>query len=196
MALPPPSVLSDLPTEEIGHVLALLFEPSPALVALLSSDIKSSNFPSYDTLITHASSRMTALVPESTDAPSATLDAILGSHPRLGAPKSEHLSAASRAEQAQLQSASSDEARKQAEALASLNAEYEAKFPGLRYVVFVNGRPRPEVMDDMRARIARGDPLMERMDAIAAMCDIAKDRVDKMGVASSVTEWGRAPPIA
>ena len=31
-----------------------------------------------------------------------------------------------------------------------LNAAYEKTFPGLRYVVFVNGRSRHEIMDNMQ----------------------------------------------
>ena len=34
--------------------------------------------------------------------------------------------------------------------LARLNEAYEAKFPGLRFVVFVNGRGRGEIMAIMR----------------------------------------------
>jgi hypothetical protein len=32
--------------------------------------------------------------------------------------------------------------------------------------VFVNGRPRPAIMEDMRRRIARGDIKQERAEAI------------------------------
>jgi 2-oxo-4-hydroxy-4-carboxy--5-ureidoimidazoline (OHCU) decarboxylase len=38
--------------------------------------------------------------------------------------------------------------------LARLNAEYEAKF-GFRFVVFVNGRPRREIVPVLRARLER-----------------------------------------
>lgn len=57
---------------------------------------------------------------------------ILGSHPRLGrAPANpEHLSELSKKEQAQL----NEGAEEQAEKLRALNAEYEGKFPGLRFV--------------------------------------------------------------
>jgi 2-oxo-4-hydroxy-4-carboxy--5-ureidoimidazoline (OHCU) decarboxylase len=57
---------------------------------------------------------------------------ILGSHPRLGrAPANpEHLSELSKKEQAQL----NEGAEEQAEKLRALNAEYEEKFPGLRFV--------------------------------------------------------------
>lgn len=80
---------------------------------------------------------------------------ILGSHPRLGrAPANpEHLSELSKNEQAQLNTG----AEEQAEKLRALNAEYEARFPGLRFVTFVNGRTRDVIMVEMRRRIDRGD---------------------------------------
>src|SRR5690606_9558018 len=81
---------------------------------------------------------------------------ILGSHPRLGEKKLD--SAQSAAEQAQLRTA--------AEQLAALNAEYEAQFPGLRYVVFVDGREKSVIMTDMRRRIARGDIRLEEREGI------------------------------
>lgn len=102
------------------------------------------------------------------------LHGILGSHPRLGAKKVE--SAQSQAEQAQLNQGGAEEAEK----LKALNDEYEQKFPGLRYVVFVNGRSRPVVMEDMRWRIDRGDAKEEEQEAIRAMVDIALDRAKKL----------------
>lgn len=50
--------------------------------------------------------------------------------------------------------------------MATLNEAYEAKFPGLRFVVFVNGRGRGEIMAIMRERIERGDWEAERDGAI------------------------------
>ncbi|KAI5840212.1 hypothetical protein DFP73DRAFT_482983, partial [Morchella snyderi] len=46
--------------------------------------------------------------------------------------------------------------------------------------VFVNGRSRAVIMEDMERRIARGDIETEKTEAINAMCDIARDRVDKL----------------
>ncbi|RBR14392.1 hypothetical protein FVER53590_08994 [Fusarium verticillioides] len=94
------------------------------------------------------------------------------SPPRTRAKKVD--SAQSSAEQANLQG--------QGEELAKLNKEYEEKFPGLRYVVFVNGRGRPEIMENMKARISRGDFSKEVDEALQAMCDIANDRASKLGV--------------
>jgi 2-oxo-4-hydroxy-4-carboxy--5-ureidoimidazoline (OHCU) decarboxylase len=67
-------------------------------------------------------------------------------------------SAQSAAEQANLQG--------EGEQLAELNREYEERFPGLRFVVFVNGRGRPEIMNDMRGRIDRGDFAKEVDEAL------------------------------
>lgn len=95
------------------------------------------------------------------------LDSILAAHPRLGEKKVD--SALSRAEQAAMAAASASQdgvSKAEAEELARLNNEYEATFPGLRYVVFVAGRPRGVIMEDMRARIRRGDGEIERTDAI------------------------------
>jgi OHCU decarboxylase len=117
------------------------------------------------------------------------------------------------------------DAETEARELERLNAEYEAAFPDLRYVyvclpatrallslrkscllmgvlcrVFVNGRSRAVIFEDMRARIARGDVGAERLEAIQvgaalrnddglrfgelisfqAMCDIASDRALKL----------------
>ncbi|RYC56819.1 hypothetical protein CHU98_g9390 [Xylaria longipes] len=73
--------------------------------------------------------------------------------------------AQSRAEQAQLNTATGDGVD-ETERLAALNREYEARFPGLRYVVFVNGRGRDVIMDDMRRRIDRGDIRVEEREGI------------------------------
>jgi hypothetical protein len=34
------------------------------------------------------------------------------------------------------------------------------------YSIFVNGRGRPEIMENMRSRIARGNIMLERQEAI------------------------------
>ncbi|KAH5262865.1 hypothetical protein HBI71_098840 [Parastagonospora nodorum] len=168
-SLPPISTLSHSPDTTITQTLDLLFEPSPALHALTLPVLRSTTFPSYDVLITAIGAQLTALI--STD--TQKLDEILGSHPRLGAKKVD--SEQSRKEQAQLQGG-----EEEGKALEGLNAEYEEKFPGLRYVVFVNARPRPVIMQNMRERIDRGDIEAERTEAIQAMCAIATDRAGKL----------------
>ena len=98
---------------------------------------------------------------------------ILSAHPRLGAKKVE--SAQSQAEQRSLGG------KEERETLERLNEEYEEQFPGLRYVVFVNGRSRDEIMEDMRRRIDSGTQEGEVRAASDAMCDIAVDRAAKLG---------------
>lgn len=135
--------------------------------------IRSTTFPDYPTLIAAINAQLSALASSKDAEKIKILDEILGSHPRLGEKKVD--SEQSRKEQAQLQGSGEE-----AEKLRGLNAEYEEKFPGLRYVVFVNGRPRPVIMENMRERIDRGDINLERQEAIQAMCDIAGDRAGKL----------------
>ncbi|KAK7935042.1 hypothetical protein PG985_000537 [Apiospora marii] len=196
-SLPPIASLSTAPIKTQLAVLDTLFEPSTELHTLVlptlrpkrgsaaatSEPTPESPFASYASLIRHVGSLMTSLTSQSSpsSSPSAQqqkkLHGILGSHPRLGAKKVE--SAQSQAEQAQLNQGGAEEAEK----LKALNDEYEQKFPGLRYVVFVNGRSRPVVMEDMRRRIDRGDPKEEEQEAIRAMVDIALDRATKLETA-------------
>jgi len=46
--------------------------------------------------------------------------------------------------------------------------------------VFVNGRGRDVIMQDIRRRIERGDINLEIEETIKAMCDIAMDRARKL----------------
>ncbi|OAG03186.1 uncharacterized protein CC84DRAFT_1097862 [Paraphaeosphaeria sporulosa] len=172
--LPPVSTLSHLPEDELTQVLDLLFEPSPPLHALSLPVLKSTVFPTYDILIVAVKAQLSALAKSDDPKDIEKLSEILCSHPRLGEKKVE--SEQSRAEQAQLHTGAEEEK----EQLAALNKEYEEKFPGLRYVVFVNGRSRPAIMMNMRTRIVRGDIKAERQEAIQAMCDIAADRASKL----------------
>lgn len=113
---------------------------------------------------------------------------ILGAHPRLGEKRVETLSVHSRGEQASLGSADAGEGgdgagsgpTEEAEELKRLNEEYEKTFPGMRYVVFVAGRSRAVIMEDMRKRIARADIEEEKLEAITAMAEIALDRAKKL----------------
>jgi 2-oxo-4-hydroxy-4-carboxy--5-ureidoimidazoline (OHCU) decarboxylase len=58
--------------------------------------------------------------------------------------------------------------------LAHLNASYEARF-GFRFVVFVNGRPKAEILDVLRERIGRTQD--EELDTgCRELVAIARDR--------------------
>lgn len=201
-SLPQISTLPHSPDSTLTSVLDLLFEPSPPLHTLTLPVLRSTPFPSYDTLIAAIRAQLDALA---ASGDTATLSEILCSHPRLGEKKVD--SEQSRAEQAQLQGG-----KEEGEMLRKLNEEYEGRFPGLRYVyvspflfllaldstssyldasiipipshpnpdirndtthpiltppsVFVNARPRPLIMENMRQRIDRGDIAAERREAI------------------------------
>ncbi|KAJ0425484.1 Oxo-4-hydroxy-4-carboxy-5-ureidoimidazoline decarboxylase [Aspergillus carlsbadensis] len=179
-SLPPSSTIKDLPQEQQYRTLDTLFESSSELHTLMAPVLTGQSFSSYPSLIDAVGDRMSALSAANSPTDRDILMGILGSHPRLGQPKTvapEHLSELSKKEQSQLSTGAED----QAEKLRLLNAEYEEKFPGLRFVTFVNGRSRDDIMEEMRARIDRRDGDREVEETIQAMCDIAKDRARKLG---------------
>lgn len=186
--LPDVTTLSSLPESTIITVLDLLFEPSKDLHTLALPTLRSITFANYPELIDTIREQLLAIADnfDSDSRACQPLLSVLGSHPRLGEKKVE--SAQSAAEQAQLNRGPEGEA----ERLAALNKEYEDKFPGLRYVVFVNGRSRDVIMEDMRKRIDRADFLAEEKEAINAMADIAKDRAGKLKKESDESTVGHS----
>lgn len=91
---------------------------------------------------------------------------ILDAHPAIGQRKG--VSARSAAEQG------SDEDPVVLAELARLNAAYEARH-GFRFVVFVNRRPKVEILDVLRSRIDR--PTDEELEtALGQLVAIAEDR--------------------
>lgn len=132
MDLPALPSLPSLPQEAQLRVLDTLFEPSPELHQLMLPLLANQTFNYYASLIDAVGGRMSALSAANSPTDRNVLFGILGSHPRLGRPAAnpEHLSELSKKEQAQLQTG----AEEQAEKLRELNAEYEERFPGLRFV--------------------------------------------------------------
>ncbi|KAK8209504.1 Oxo-4-hydroxy-4-carboxy-5-ureidoimidazoline decarboxylase [Phyllosticta capitalensis] len=184
-ALPPPSTLTDPSTtpSTITDALDLLFEPSPTLHALAVPIIKDAPAPfdTYADLIAAVEARLKALAAAGQ---TEQLDSILGSHPRLGEKKVD--SALSRKEQAAMGQGGQDGQQPQDNSIdfAALNAMYEQKFPGLRFVTFVNARPRDVIAVELSERVQRGDIAAERIAAIEAMCAIANDRARKLASSS------------
>ncbi|CZS89985.1 uncharacterized protein RAG0_01138 [Rhynchosporium agropyri] len=172
--LPSVSSIPSLSTTDRAAILDTLFEPCSALRTLSVQLLQSQTFSSYNDLIASIGVQLTDLAESPSTSDTELLDKILRAHPRLGAQKVN--SAQSQAEQAQLNAGGQDEATR----LKELNEEYERAFPGLIYVVFVNGRSRTVVMENMRTRIDRGDIKLERAEAIKAMCDIAANRASKL----------------
>jgi 2-oxo-4-hydroxy-4-carboxy--5-ureidoimidazoline (OHCU) decarboxylase len=90
---------------------------------------------------------------------------VLNAHPAIGAKK---LSARSAAEQGV------DADREVLAELERLNREYEQRH-GFRFVVFVNRRPKAEVLEVLRSRI--GNPTEQELEtALGDLVAIAQDR--------------------
>jgi 2-oxo-4-hydroxy-4-carboxy--5-ureidoimidazoline (OHCU) decarboxylase len=139
----------DLPRQLTGDELAELFEGRTRFVELLAHE--------PDPLV-----RARTLVHELSPAEKKE---VLDAHPAIGA---KNLSVRSAAEQG------ADVAPEVLEELLRLNADYEARH-GFRFVVFVNRRPKTEILDVLRSRIDR--PTEEELEtALGELVAIAEDR--------------------
>jgi 2-oxo-4-hydroxy-4-carboxy--5-ureidoimidazoline (OHCU) decarboxylase len=139
----------ELPRQLSVDELAELFEGRTAFVERLAE---------LDDPLRRAEVAMQDLTPEQ------KVDA-LNAHPAIGARK---LSARSAAEQG----ADADQAV--LSELERLNREYEERH-GFRFVVFVNQRPKAEVLEVLRSRI--DNPTKRELDtALGELVEIARDR--------------------
>lgn len=186
--LPDVTSLATLSDAELTAILDLLFEPNNDLHTLALPTLRAITFASYPELVDTIRDQLLVIAQSVHADPTARkpLHSILGSHPRLGEKKVH--SSQSAAEQAQLQSGAEEEA----ERLAALNREYEAKFPGLRYVVFVNGRGRDVIMEDMRRRIDRADLAEEEKEAIV-VSRITAPAMSTRALTASHRPWRTSP---
>jgi len=140
----------DLPRQLTREELSELFEGDTALVRRLAET---------DDPLANAHEVIAGLTDEE------KLEA-LNAHPAIGQRKG--LSARSAAEQG------ADVDPAVLEELSRLNQEYEAKF-GFRFVVFVNRRPKAEILEVLRNRISR--TRNEELDtAVGELVAIAEDR--------------------
>ena len=98
--------------------------------------------------------------------PGAEKRELLDAHPAIG--QRAGLSARSAAEQG------TDDDPELLSALARLNAEYEARH-GFRFVVFVNGRPKSEILRVLETRL--DNPTAQELEtALSELVAIAEDR--------------------
>jgi 2-oxo-4-hydroxy-4-carboxy--5-ureidoimidazoline (OHCU) decarboxylase len=142
--------MRDLPRQLSADELAGLFEGRTRFVELLATE--------EDPLL-----RARSLVHELTPAEKRE---VLDAHPAIGQRKG--LSKRSAAEQG------SDGDPEVLAELARLNAEYEARH-GFRFVVFVNRRPKEEILEVLRTRIGRSTD-DEFETALRELVWIAEDR--------------------
>lgn len=133
-----------------AQAFATLFEPSSALFDLLVPSViaittnPESSIPkrTYNALIDIAINELDGW-------PHGQQATFLGGHPRIGEIKG--LSALSASEQAAHATPPEVLAR-----LSELNEEYERRFPGLRYITFVNGRSRKTIAVEMEEKLEIG----------------------------------------
>jgi OHCU decarboxylase len=157
--------LNAVPREAFAEALRPLFEAAAPLARSLYA---ARPFRSYSDLIDTAESVTRSMS-------FADQVAVLSAHPRIGADPAT-LSAASYREQGySAESAlNSGEPTSVYAQLAELNAEYEQRF-GLRFVVFVNGRSKAEIVEVLRSRL-RNSPEDELQTGLRAMFQIARAR--------------------
>ncbi len=138
--------------------VARVFERAPGLVEELSAEAP---FATAEAFLTRARTLLDAM---------NVVDriAVLNAHPRIGADPAS-LSADSRREQA------ARDDRDAGPELAQLNDEYERRF-GFRFVVFVAGRPRSQIVPVLRERLRRTRH-EELATAVDEVMRIARDRM-------------------
>lgn len=184
MTLPGIASFVSSPLDDQVKVLDTLFEHSDSLVwfTLRNKEFMSQKWGNYLEFIDAVRLRLVKLCKDTEQEGISSrgtdhLVNIIASHPRLGEPKKQ-LSIHSLNEQRNL-GGQSDSAEVQ-EKLRLLNKEYENAYEGLRFVVFVNGRTRSEIIQVMQRRISSGNTwYQEACIAINEMCDIAEDRAKK-----------------
>jgi len=209
MTAPPPVQLpsldeihksaSDGGLEALKKVVSTLFEHSPVLDEHLIPNLvsPSSAFTSYTDLIDRSAAIIRSWPPH-------LQSAFISGHPRIGEQNPNQLSALSALEQARYATPPWV-----IERLGWLNGVYEGRYEGLRYVTFVNGRTRKEVMEEMesvlgvekaqgpewkeeraessssgtvKVEVGGEEWLRELGRAVGEVILIAKDRVRKLGL--------------
>lgn len=185
MGLPSFTEFKTLSLEEQVKIFDVLFEHTDSLIDLtLAKDSTSFNISllnSYDELIELVRKKLLTLI-RNDDQYKSELSNIIAAHPKLGVPREVQgaISELSKLEQSNLNDTKSNTVEIK-NALIRLNEEYEKKYEGLRFVCFVNGRDRHEIIGEMEEILKMDNPWnQEASRAISAMCDIALDRVKKL----------------
>ena len=183
----------------LKKAVSTLFEPSPVLDEHLVPKLASSSSPftSYTNFIDQCATIIRSWPPD-------LQSSFISGHPRIGEQNPKQLSALSASEQTRYYTPPWV-----IERLGWLNGVYESRYEGLRYITFVNGRPRREVMEEMEGALdvekaegpewkredvegsSRGEVvhvegeewLKELEKAVGEVILIAKDRVKKLGLA-------------
>jgi 2-oxo-4-hydroxy-4-carboxy-5-ureidoimidazoline decarboxylase len=163
--LAPIAELGRLSQADFAAAVRPLFEAADPLTRALYA---ARPFASYSELIDTAEALAQAM-------PFAEQAAVLSAHPRIGADPTT-LSAASYAEQGY--SRGTETLTAVNEELAELNRQYEQRF-GFRFVVFVNKRPRSEILMVLKHRL-QNERHDELRTGLRDMFLIARDRLSSL----------------
>ena len=163
----------ELSASAFGELMAPLFERAPRFIARLAAGRP---YCSWAGLFERS-------VPLALAMPLDEQLELIDAHPRIGAPPGS-VSALSYVEQGYDRQAASAEAERErsriAAALERANNAYEARF-GHRFVIFVAGRPRAEILPLLEASQS-ADAERERVRAIGDVVAIARHRAVRLGL--------------
>ncbi|GLB41755.1 putative OHCU decarboxylase [Lyophyllum shimeji] len=155
------------PESPLAKTLSILFEHSPVLVSTLEPQLANSLSDAYLASYTELIDKALAII-VGWDRPLQAQ--FISGHPRIGETK--NLSTLSAKEQGAARSGSAATPPEVLARLAHLNACYEARYPGLRYITFVNGRTRKAIAEEMEDKLgfehslSPDTPLVADIDAI------------------------------
>ena len=145
--LPPLSAIlasTASPGDALAQTLSVLFEPSPVLFSkIVPQLVPLLSLHSHSSITTYHEVVHAALA-AITDWDDDLKSQFIGGHPRIG--ESKNLSNLSANEQGAAVSPTPPEVLVR---LTHLNACYERRYPGLRYITFVNGRSRATIAEEM-----------------------------------------------
>ncbi|PPQ91482.1 hypothetical protein CVT25_013740 [Psilocybe cyanescens] len=168
-ALPTPAEIQSAPSGPISALaitLEVLFEHSPILINLLEPQLaavlkSSPPIASYTELINLALEEIEKWEVEEQSE-------FISGHPRIG--ESKNLSTLSASEQgAQGLKPTPPEVLARLE---HLNACYERRYPGLRYITFVNGRSRAAIVEEMEDMLKFSHSLSDREPTLESVTSV------------------------
>jgi len=157
--------LNQLSVPAFADALAQLFEPAPRFAARLAGERPFAS----DTALLEAAARIARALPE------AGQIELINAHPRVGATPA-GLSQHSRREMGTAQEDADEQ-------LSDLNAAYEARF-GFRYLVYVSGRQRGDLIPGFRSALHRKRN-EELRRAVHDSLAIAADRLTRLRSAAT-----------
>jgi 2-oxo-4-hydroxy-4-carboxy--5-ureidoimidazoline (OHCU) decarboxylase len=158
------------PESPLARALTILFEPSPILLSTLEPQLASvlndKHLTSYVQLVDVALSTIASW-------DSSSQAEFIAGHPRIG--ESKGLSNLSAKEQGVTALSIVPTPPEVLARLSHLNACYETKYPGLRYITFVNGRTRRTIAEEMEDLLGLEHSLSSDEPPLAGLSPVEAD---------------------